>query len=444
MQLDIWMESHDYAIGHLTRSDDLSLEFDYTSAYLEDESAVPISLGLPLLEGTLADKQCRAFFQNLLPENDQVEGLITREGLERNDIAGVLFHLGADCSGAVSCLPSGSGPYKKPGSFALDYDVLREGEINEIVRCLAHKEPLPDRLKDPSPVAGVQRKIALARFPDGRYALPKVGSYAPTTHILKVPQISEQRDVYLECAAAKLAQICGIDTAVPTPEEFGDFKGLLIERFDRSVDAFGNVRRIHQEDFAQALGLAPILKYERHGNNRQKFDVMSIKRILDQCVIPASALQTFMHATFFNLAIGNNDNHAKNYALIYDVGPAPRISKMYDMLPIKLNKNYTHELAYNIGGATHAIDIKVENYAAFFKVLGLSGAAATRYVNNHVSKLLETIDAHSREIFAEQNLKQFDDLFGEEAQRIIDVLGIDLTLRERDLYVQQAGGWASS
>lgn len=444
MQLDIWMESHDYPIGKLKRSNDLSLEFEYTSDYLGDERAVPISLGLPLFEGVVNDEKCRAYFQNLLPENDQIEQLIRREGLERNDVAAMLFHLGADCSGAISCLPQGAGPLKKPGNFALDYDVISEHKLNEIVHRLAHKEPLPDELEDPSPIAGVQRKIALARFPDGRYALPKLGSYAPTTHILKVPAVKEQRDVYLEAAAAKLSQTCGIDTAVPTPEKYGNHMGLLIKRFDRSVDSDGNVRRIHQEDFAQALGLPPALKYERHGTKHQKFNVISIKKILDQCVIPAKALQTFLLATFFNLAIGNNDNHAKNYALIYDEGPIPRLAKMYDMLPIKLNSKYTDELAYNIGSANRATDIDVTDYGVFFDILGLNATTATRFVNTKILDLLKTIDIHSSEILKDQGLKDFDDLFGTEAQRIIDVLGLNLILQERDLYVPQAGGWAWS
>lgn len=445
MLLDVWMESHDFPIGHLTRADDLSLEFKYTAEYLEDEKAVPISLGLPLLNGRVLDAKCRPFFQNLLPENDQADRLIAREGLDRRDVAGLLFHLGADCSGAISCLPPGSGPLKKPGNFATDYDILPQEELNEIVRCLAHKEQLPDIVKDPSPVAGVQRKIALVRLADGRYALPKPGSYVPTTHILKVPEVIKQREVFLERAAAQLAKACGISSAVPSAQRYGDYNGLLIERFDRSVDMMGNVRRIHQEDFAQALGLPPLLKYERNGNALKKFDVASIITVLAQCAAPALALQTFIQATFFNLAIGNNDNHAKNYALIYDIGAAPRLSKMYDMLPIKLNpsSSVSHELAYNIGRATHADDITIEDYALFFTKMGLNETAAARLVNTTILQLLENMDIQARGIFAEHNLKDFGDLFGMEAQKIIDILEIDVTLTERDYYSSDAGGWGN-
>ncbi|WP_073144484.1 hypothetical protein [Litoreibacter ascidiaceicola] len=47
----------------------------------------------------------------------------------------------------------------------------------------------------PSPLAGVQGKVALARMSDGRFALPKSGLNAPTTHILKLPRPSQMRVV---------------------------------------------------------------------------------------------------------------------------------------------------------------------------------------------------------------------------------------------------------
>lgn len=46
----------------------------------------------------------------------------------------------------------------------------------------------------------------------------------------------------------------------------------MIERFDRKVEA-GVVHRIHQEDFAQALGLPSELKYQRCGAPGRRLDV---------------------------------------------------------------------------------------------------------------------------------------------------------------------------
>ena len=66
------------------------------------------------------------FFDNLLPEGTQIDNVIARQGLSRSDIAGLLFHLGKDCPGAISCVPKGEGPGKKPGRFDKDYEHLSD------------------------------------------------------------------------------------------------------------------------------------------------------------------------------------------------------------------------------------------------------------------------------------------------------------------------------
>ncbi|WP_424196480.1 HipA domain-containing protein [Ampullimonas aquatilis] len=40
---------------------------------------------------------------------------------------------------------------------------------------------------------------------------------------------------------------------------------LLVERYDRTVEAQGQQQRIHQEDFCQALSVVPEMKYQNGG-----------------------------------------------------------------------------------------------------------------------------------------------------------------------------------
>jgi len=40
---------------------------------------------------------------------------------------------------------------------------------------------------------------------------------------------------------------------------------LLVERYNRLIDAQGHRQRLHQEDFCQALGVVPEMKYENEG-----------------------------------------------------------------------------------------------------------------------------------------------------------------------------------
>src|SRR3954466_8435639 len=131
--LDVRLEHVANPIGQLSAADDGALHFHYSVDYLVDPACVPISLSLPLQEAAFDDVTARAFFRNLLPENDQLNQVIEREGLDHGDIVGILHHLGADVSGAISCLRPGSPPAKVPGDFATDYLSLSQAEIEEIV-----------------------------------------------------------------------------------------------------------------------------------------------------------------------------------------------------------------------------------------------------------------------------------------------------------------------
>ncbi len=429
-------------VGRLIGAEDNSVSFAYADHYLEAPEAVPISLSLPLIDQPFDDNASRAYFANLLPENDQMLRIMDREGVNRDDVVGLLYHLGADCVGALSCLPYGSPPTKVPGFLGSDYDFLDPAEIAEIVRRLADREPLPDEIQDPSPLGGVQRKIALVATPDHRFALPKPGVGAPTTHILKAPRRGEGRDAYFEAAAAELARACGLNVAVPDVVEFGGVPAILIARFDRKFGQDGLITRIHHEDFAQALSLPPSLKYERYGRPGRAFDLASIFSVLDRCAEPALAKEAFILTTFFNLAIGNSDNHAKNHALLYDRGKAPRLAPLYDLLPIRISAKYTHRFAFNIGAAAIAEDLTRDSFADFFQAAGMTKAGARRFVDNSVASLLRNLDAAAS--LSLPRLKDFADLIGMESRRLTEILGIKIELTERDYFTPQAPGWASS
>ena len=113
------------------------------------------------------------FFGNLLQEGDgALRQVRDREGLGIDDIAGLLFHIGKDCPGALSVLPQGAPPVKVPGNLDTDYDPISEQELTEIVRSLHQTRRLPDQKKNPSPLAGVQGKIALTYLPNRRFFFP--------------------------------------------------------------------------------------------------------------------------------------------------------------------------------------------------------------------------------------------------------------------------------
>lgn len=186
--------------------------------------------------------------------------MIAAHALDRDDIGGLLYHLGADCPGAVSVTPEGAGPGKRPRAFPDDYEPIALERLASITRALHFRGRLPDDEHDPSPIAGVQPKLALV-FHDGAFFLPRVGSKAPTTHILKVSPNNDRTLTRHGAALIALARRLGIKTVEMRHLTFrdretgADIGGVLSERFDRHFDG-STIARIHSEDFCQALGLA--------------------------------------------------------------------------------------------------------------------------------------------------------------------------------------------
>lgn len=438
LALDVRLEQFAVPIGVLAAFDDGAVRFEYAPAYVTSPSALPLSLALPLQAEPFDDFETRTFFQNLLPENNQLDEVIARERLPRDDVAGLLYHLGADCPGAISCLPRGRPPAKTPGQLAVDYQVIAPEQLEEIVRRLAFQEPLDDIVRDPSPVAGVQRKVAIVALPDGRFAFPRPASGVPTTHILKVPYRTRPREARLEAEAAALAEACGLNVVRSEARRFGEHEALLIPRFDRRITADGHVLRIHQEDFAQALALPPGRKYQRPGDRGRQFSAAEVAVLLDRTAEPARARRDFLAATVFNMLTGNVDNHAKNHALLYDIGRAPRVAPLYDLLPTRLDRSFTSDFAFRIGAAERLEDLTVEDFALFLNTFGLSVAAARRFLTDQLGPMIERLEVAAQAL--PRSLKDFDDLIGRETEHLVEVLELGLEIRERDYVPPHVAG----
>ncbi len=440
--LEVRLENLTEPIGYLTAGDDKATSFSYLDSYLALSNSIPLSIALPLTPIPFNDVETRTFFDNLLPENNQLQQTMDRENLSRDDIVGLLFHLGSDCPGAISCIPLGEAPVKVPGDLNADYDELIENDLTEIVRRLADREPLPNKFRDQSPIAGVQRKIAITVLANGGFGLPKPGLRVPTTHILKVPRRGKGREARLETAAAQLGQACGLMVAQPQVIQIDDIEALLVSRFDRRVFN-GRVTRVHQEDFAQALGLPASFKYQRYGKDGRRFDAIAIAELLNKTAEPAVAVAEFLRSTVFNLAIGNTDNHAKNHALIYDLGTAPRLAPLYDLLPVRLDPDVRPDLAFNIGTASQLNDIDIDAFVSFISSFGLSKNAIRRFISDSIVPMLKTLDQASIGLTSE-GLKDFDDLIGRELSQLIKAIHVDFPTRDRDHYESRGGGWKMS
>jgi len=108
------------------------------------------------------------------------------------------------------------------------------------------------------------RKTSCRCFFDGsRIGLPLAG--APSSHILKPAIHAFQYSVINEGFCMALADVIQLKPARSKVHRVLDCSFLLVEHYDRLTDREGYRQRLHQEDFCQALGVMPEMKYQNEG-----------------------------------------------------------------------------------------------------------------------------------------------------------------------------------
>jgi serine/threonine-protein kinase HipA len=74
----------------------------YSFKYINDYAGPPISQSMPVRSEIYEFDNFPPFFDGLLPEGFQLEALLRRKKLDRNDRFGQLLQVGADTVGAVT------------------------------------------------------------------------------------------------------------------------------------------------------------------------------------------------------------------------------------------------------------------------------------------------------------------------------------------------------
>ncbi len=447
LKLDVRLDGFVQPVGCLSRSSEGLAQFNYDTGYLAQPLAIPLSLSLPLTGTPFSEQRARPFFANLLQERDQpILRIVERFNVDANDIVGLLFHLGTECAGAVSVLPTGAPPIKVPGNPNTDYVVLSQAQIESVVLALHRREPLPLGRLDNSPLSGYQSKISLRCLADGTYALAKEGTGAPTTHVLKIPDRSHLQDAKREHLTLGLSSMCRLDSVSSECRSIAGIDCLITTRFDRAADERGFIHRIHQEDFAQALALPPSLKYQRYGTGNRIFNAEAIARVLAQTVSPPIATLGFIRHTLFDLLIGNADAHAKNHALVYIGNKRPRPSLRYDILPTRLDDTISAEMPFDIGTANQFENVDQQALSIFLNVLGIkSTRGQLRIVAESLDAILPPL-AENLDMLQSMNQKSFADLIAANMRELLPKLGypVPKQAQERDAHVVRGGGWLTS
>jgi serine/threonine-protein kinase HipA len=335
--LSIWWDSA--LVGALRINKNGDLGFSYDHAWIDDPAKLPISQSLPKREEPFNRRETRPFFAGLLPEEAQREAVAKSLGIsERNDFR-LLEALGGDVAGALTLWPEGETPPSEPGLSAAH--PLTDAELVDILDTLPNRPMLAGRDGLRLSLAGAQQKLPVVLV-NGRIALPEPGQ--PTTHILKPPIPRFAATTENEAFAMRLAAAVGLNVAAVEPRRVADRPFLLVERYDREIEPDGRVRRLHQEDFCQALGIPPEQKYASEGGPTFKdcFDLVH-----RACTAPAPSVLALLDAAIFNVILGNADAHGKNFSLLHARGTIS-LTPLYDLLCTAAYPNLSAKFAMRV------------------------------------------------------------------------------------------------
>ncbi len=381
---------HDRRVGRLWLGEGRRFAFQYDVAWLAGEHAVPLSIALPLRSEVYEDDTARPFFANLLPESELRKVIARRLGLsEGNDFA-LLEAIGGECAGAVSLLPEGVEPAEEG-----EYQPLSEGELNALVEELPKRPLLAGERGVRLSLAGVQNKLPVFYDEDeDTVYLPK-GS-APSLHILKPPIAHFSHTVENEAFCMQLAQRMGL----PVPKVVVLQKAVslyLVGRYDREMTPERKVIRQHQEDFCQALGIAPDMKYEKEGGPSLQACFDLVRRV---SLTPIVDIKAMLNWVVFNYLIGNADAHGKNISLLFDE-QGPVLAPFYDIMSTAVYPELTERLAMKIGGEDRPDWVIERRWEQFAKDVGVKYNIVHQTLIGMSEKLI--VEAHAlREEFTAQ------------------------------------------
>jgi serine/threonine-protein kinase HipA len=313
------------------------------------------------------------WFSNLLPEAGPMLNFVADQlGESPRKESAFLFALGEDLPGALSVGAEVENHFPQELKPA-DEEPTRE--TDSVVRFS---------------VAGVQLKLSMLNVDNG---LRLAGKGELGGCYVKFPgEFSAMTEN--EFAMMNLAKACGVQTAMcrlmsgkdvgELPRGFGRFRHesvYVVDRFDRA----GN-ERIHIEDFNQVIGQWPDRKYK--GASYESLGVL-VNRLCG-----SEDFKEFVRRVVFNLAIGNEDAHLKNWSLIYPDRRNPRLSPAYDIVSTVMYPELSRDTGLRIGGKHDARRVNLHTIERLCEKAGQPTAIASDVVEQVAHQYRAIISDH--------------------------------------------------
>ena len=354
--LDVYLSPE--CVGKLYLDDERRFVFKYHAEWVADHEVQPLSLSLPVRTEPYHHARAQAFFSNLLPEAE-IRHLVAKSlGLSENNDFALLEAIGGECAGAVSLFPEGT-----VFPIQSDYKKLNDDALNQLIAELPTQPMMAGEQNIRLSLAGAQNKLPVF-YKDHEISIPT--GIAASSHILKPPIKHYPNTVENEYFCMQLAKRIGLN--VPETQILHKAVPLyLITRYDRIRNKQGELIRLSQEDFCQAMAIPPINKYEKEGGPSLKacFDL-----VRNHSIQPAKDLNELLNWVIFNVLIGNADAHGKNISLML-TSAGPLLAPFYDLMSTAIYPNLAQKMAMKIGGEDRPDWIIARRWEQFSKDTGI-------------------------------------------------------------------------
>jgi serine/threonine-protein kinase HipA len=360
-------------VGRITGTNYTDSCFAYDERYIDAGCYAPISISLPFQMEPFSASKTKNLFESLLPEGFSRRAIADWIKTDPNDYITILTALGKECLGAIKITDTDK-------STAMHYEELSLEEVKALAAEGATKST-QILMETHLSLTGASGKVGLLYdSKTKRWFLPK--GEAPSTHIVKQSHVRLNQIVLNEQLCMLAAKNCGIDV----PESFiidlgkgtDDQVLFATKRYDRAleegpqIDGIIAPLRLHQEDFAQALGIAAADKYESE-NKRYLKRIFSL--IQDNCQNPIEDKKKLLERIVFNVLIGNTDCHVKNYSLLYSKDlKSVSLAPAYDIVATQVY-NTTSKMSFYIGDEIEISKIERSHFISAADDMGMSQTA---------------------------------------------------------------------
>lgn len=373
--------------GVLASTADQGVVFSYDDSYRTNKSNSALSISMPLSKKEYSQKECLPFFSGLLPEGDVKRRVSDFLHVSESSTLKLLQELGGECAGMISILPENKNcSVQKSYAFNNEnYELLDDETLYGFIKNINVRPLLKAKKELRLSLAGAQEKLPLVYF-DKKYYLPK--SDAPSTHIVKPSGDGELSTLSInEFVCMKLAQSCGLNVPSVELKTINNTTFLLEERYDRIVNK-KSIKRLHQEDFCQALGIMSDRKYQ----NDNGPDITKIYSLIQkECTIPLLDTKEFLKYVIFNFIIGNCDAHGKNYSLLYEKGSS-KLSPIYDAICTLVYPSLTKKMSMKIGKHYEILKVTKQDFVELATSINLKSSIVLKMLDETITNITNGFD----------------------------------------------------